>query len=264
MKRIVAFLLTILVLLGLSGCKKENGITLEELNQLGSLKIAVVADCAPYVLQGEDGSLSGIEIDLLRRVCDDLGATPAFTVLSREEALEGVEKGDYHLAAGMLSEKCATEQDLIYTHAYAKIPQVIVCKLDGSFHKMTDLQVKRLGARDGTYAHALAAKEGYFLFPYATYAELIQGLADDTVAALLMDRWVANTLVPPYDETVTKAGDIVVLDATVTNGTHNFALARGSEEIAAKINETVSTLAADGVMADIFSAYSTTYHSPYN
>ncbi|MBQ9859433.1 MAG: amino acid ABC transporter substrate-binding protein [Clostridia bacterium] len=263
MKRcLVLCIAAILLLVGLCGCK-EQGVTMEELSQVGTLKIALIGECAPYVIQNEDGSLWGIEVDLLHRVCEQINVKAEFTLLDRETALNGVEKGDYHLAAGMLSDKSETEQTLVYTNGYAKIPQAVVCKLDGEFHNMTDLRVKRIGTRIGTYAHALSAREGYFGFGYNTFSESLQQLEQDKVVALLMDRWVAQQLVTPYDEETAQAGDLVILDGTVATGLHCFAMAGGSGDVVNQINIAISQLAAEGIIAEIFETYFATYYSPY-
>ena len=263
MKRCLTFCLAaILLLAGLCGCR-EQGITMEELSHTGTLKVALVEDCAPYIIQNADGSLSGIEVDLLRKIGEQINAVPTFTILPREEALDGVEKGDYHLAAGMLSNKSETEQHLLYTDGYARIPQAVVCKLDGGFDNMTDLRVKRIGTRIGTYANALATREGYYLFGYNTFAESLQQLEQDKVVALLMDRWVARRLIPAYDEKTAQAGDTVMLDGIVATGLHSFAMAGGSGEVIGQINAATSQLATDGVIAEIFETYGATYYSPY-
>jgi len=253
----VALFLTLILTDGIGN--RKNGTTMEELKRNPVLRVAFSTDCAPYAYQKEDGSLGGIEVELMEQLCVSMGWKLDGHLVGREEALEGVANGTYHLVTGALSSATTTPYNLLYTNPYSNVEQMMVCKLGGSFNGYASLPTAILAVKAGTYSEALAQKQQYITHSYGTLSQTMEALKEGMVDALLLDRWMAAELLKTADA----ADNLVMLDAKLTTVGYSFAMAPGSDEVVHEMNVTISKLAADGVINHIFDAHDALYHSPY-
>ena len=73
MKKMIALVLAVLMLaLCLTGCGKK-GTTLAAVQKAGKLTIATSPDFPPFETLGANGAVEGIEIDVMQKICDELG-----------------------------------------------------------------------------------------------------------------------------------------------------------------------------------------------
>lgn len=93
----------------------------------GTLVIAVAPDFAPYAYYDENGALAGLEIDLARLLCRQLGLTPEFRVAERDKLLYLAESGKVSLAIGRITRG---ENAVSYSDTYLTSVQSIVVRKD--------------------------------------------------------------------------------------------------------------------------------------
>ena len=92
----------------------------------GTLDVAIDPTFPPYCFSGEDGAYLGMEIDIIRAVCDRLGVELNLVRADAENILYLVESGKVSLAIGRI---VATEEAaVIYTDTYLTSMQVIVVR----------------------------------------------------------------------------------------------------------------------------------------
>lgn len=72
----------------------------------------------PFVIQGEDGELSGIDVELWNRVADRLGMDTEWNVTTLAGALDNVRGGEADVAIAALTISREREATLDFTHAY--------------------------------------------------------------------------------------------------------------------------------------------------
>ena len=74
MKKIIALALAAMMLLAtFAGCGAKTGTTLADVQKAGKLTIATSPDFPPFESLGENGAVTGIEIDILNLICAELG-----------------------------------------------------------------------------------------------------------------------------------------------------------------------------------------------
>ncbi|UYV13386.1 MAG: transporter substrate-binding domain-containing protein [Phycisphaera sp.] len=82
-----------------------------------SLRIATTVT-PPFVIQDEDGELSGIDVELWNRVADRLDVITEWNVTTLTGALDGVRGGEADVAIAALTISREREATLDFTHAY--------------------------------------------------------------------------------------------------------------------------------------------------
>jgi ABC-type amino acid transport substrate-binding protein len=86
----------------------------------------------PFVIQDEEGELSGIDVELWNRVADRLGATTSWQVTSLDGALDAVRAGEADVAIAALTISREREATLDFTHAYFNSGLGIAVSSEGS------------------------------------------------------------------------------------------------------------------------------------
>lgn len=263
----IALAVILLVTLVLSGAfDGYEGTTVDNLKKEGVLKVAVIENSQPYgwldTWKSSHGIPTGLELYILDEVCDELGLTMEVEVLERDKAIQGVAKGKYHLLAGGFSSSVFTEYPLQYTNPYSNIDQMILCKIDGPFENFNSLPTAKLAVRRGTHAEVIAVENGYTHTAYPTTEKAVKAVEDGTADAAIVDRWAAATVLKNRPQTGA-SGELVMLNAKITSVGYCFAMAPGSDEVIHEINVTVSKLAADGVLSELFANSGAEYYSPY-
>ncbi|AZL71157.1 MULTISPECIES: transporter substrate-binding domain-containing protein [Pseudomonas] len=89
--------LTIGVLLAVLFCPLAQAELIDEINDRGELRIAVLSDTPPYVLK-EDQHLTGFEIELGQALARELDVRAEFVEATPEDVLPGVVSGKYDIA----------------------------------------------------------------------------------------------------------------------------------------------------------------------
>ena len=259
MKKLLALWLAVILLLGLPGCGDTTNTTLKDLQKTGKLTVALSPDCSPYITQNDDGSFSGIEIDLLSVICDELGVLLDVQAVKPGEVLPGIESGKYHLGAGTLSNQSESGSTVLYTNAYAKAPQRLLVKPGTAVPDVQYLAQKVIAVRAGTYAHSYCLSNIISVAVYDTYAEAVDAVLEGTADGLLADEYIARELMTEHNADTTTLA--LVYDPVAT-ATYAFAMAVGSQVVIDRINLALGDLLMDGTMHAIYDTYGLTYTSP--
>lgn len=72
----------------------------------------------PFVMENEDGTLTGISVDLWKEIAQDLGVTYEFKKSDFKEMLENVETAKVDLAISAITVNAEREEFLDFTHSY--------------------------------------------------------------------------------------------------------------------------------------------------
>ena len=88
--------------------------------------VAVVPDLFPFAYYDENGSLAGIEIDLTRALCGELGLTAVFMPVESDMLLYMAQSGKCAFAIGRLTP--GEDEGLLYTASYIDSTQYIIIK----------------------------------------------------------------------------------------------------------------------------------------
>ncbi|MBR0063610.1 MAG: transporter substrate-binding domain-containing protein [Oscillospiraceae bacterium] len=97
----------------------------DETSYRESLSIAVSDDFWPYSYRDESGELVGLEIDVARRICSELGVNAEFKVVKADMILYMAESGKVSFAIGRIPRGDAS---VLYTSGYISSKQEIIVR----------------------------------------------------------------------------------------------------------------------------------------
>ena len=259
MKKLIAIVLTTLMLMScLTAC--SAGKTLADVEKAGKLTIATSPAFPPFEYLAEDGSVVGIEIDILNLVCNQLGVELDIQQMDFDSVLPGVQTGKYDLGASGISVTPEREENTLFTVPYCLAAQAIVVLKDSPITCKADLDGKTVAVQTGTTAEKFCMGSGYTVNAYAANTDAQQALLTGKVDAWVIDDLTAADMVKVYNA---ENGEmLVVLPEAMTTEPYAFAFAFGSEDLVAAINEILNGLVSDGTVAQLFEKYNAPYTAP--
>jgi polar amino acid transport system substrate-binding protein len=151
-----------------------------------TLVIAVDATKAPMEFMGDDGKVSGFEIDFIRAVAKEAGFTPEFKNVAWKDIFTGLEEKKYDAICASVSITEARQQKYTFSEPYINISQAIVVAEQSAINGKDDLEGKKIAAKAKTTSFKAAetikdAKVAAFANVEKAMAALRKGEADAVV-----------------------------------------------------------------------------------
>ena len=259
MKKIISIVLALTLMVGcaltLTSCGAK-GKTLAEVKEAGKLVIATSPDFPPFEnLEGNE--VVGIEIDIMKKVCEKLGVELVIETMDFDSVLIGIQAAKYDCAVSGITVNAKREKNMRFTSPYYIAAQAIVVKEGSGINSKADLEGKKISVQTATTAEDFCMSEGYDVSSLQANADAKDALTTGKVQAWVVDDLTAIQMV--------KAGDgLKILDEKMTEEPYAFAFAYGSEDLVAEIDKIVKDLIADGTVKAIFEAYGESYMAPAN
>ena len=262
MKKIIALTLALMMIVAcFAACGGSKGTTLEDVQNAGKLVIATSPDFPPFEELQADGSVAGIEIDIMQLVCDELGVQLEIQQVDFESVLPGVQAGKYDVGVSGISVTPAREKNTLFTTPYCLAAQAIVVTSDSAIASKADLEGKAVSVQTGTTAEEFCMANGYTVKAFAANSDAEMALTTGKVDAWVIDDLTAAEMVAVYNEENPDA-PLVILDEAMTTEPYAFAFQKGSDDLVAKIDEIINGLVADGTVAALFEQYNAPYTAP--
>ena len=258
MKKIFAIVLAVLMLASVmcfTSCGAK-GKTLAQVKEAGKLVVATSPDFPPFE-NLEGGEVVGIEVEIMKLICAELGVEFQLEKINFDQVLTGVQTGKYDCGMSGISVTPKREKNTLFTIPYCLAAQCIVVKADSTISTKADLAGKKISVQTGTTAAEYCSGEGYELSQYEANQDAKLALTQGKV-----DAWVVDDLTAA--ELCTGDDSVKILDEKMTTEPYAFAFAFGSEDLVAEINKTLQKLIDDGTIAALFEEYGAPYTKPEN
>lgn len=261
MKKLLCIALSMLLIVAaLSACGSTKGAPLAKIQKAGKLTIATSPDFPPFESLNGDGKVEGIEIDLLEKICSELGVQLDIQQMDFDAVLPGVQAGKFDMGVSGISVTEKRQKNVLFTEPYCLAAQAIVVVEGSPVQSKADLDGKAVSVQTGTTAESFCNENGYKVSSFQANNDAQAALVQGKVDAWVIDDLTAADMVKAYNaENDTK---LVVLDEPMTTEPYALAMAFGSEDTVQKINEIISGLLADGTIAGIFEKYEAPFTSP--
>ena len=256
MKKIIALVLClVMTLCALTACGPK-GKTLDEVKAEGKLVIATSPDFPPFEnLEGNE--VVGIEIDIMKLVCKELGVELVIETMDFDSVLVGIPAAKYDCGVSGITVTPDREKNMRFTTPYYVAAQCIVVKDGSSIKGVADLEGKKVSVQTATTAEDACLKAGYDVKSFQNNADAKTALTTDKVDAWVVDNLTALQMVNDND-------GLTILEEELTQEPYAFAFAYGSETLVAAIDEVLKKLIADGTIEEIFTAWGEDYVAPKN
>ena len=254
MKKILALGLAVLMILALTACggSAQSDKTV--------LSIGTSPDFPPFENLNSDGTVSGIEIDILNKVCEELGWELEINQMDFDSVIPGVQAGKFDLGVSGITVTADRQKNAMFTSVYCMAAQAIVVKADSDITCKADLEGKSVSVQTGTTAESFCTEQGYEVKSFQANNDAQSALVNGKVDAWVIDDLTAADMVATYEKS--NPGVLVILDEAMTSEPYAFAANLDSKELVDQINSVLDKMIADGTVAEIFAANGAPYTSP--
>lgn len=260
MKKKIALILSIIMIVCLfTGCGSK-GTTLKSVEKAGKLVIATSPDFPPFESLNTDGSVEGIEIDVLQIICDKLGVELQIEQMDFDSVLPGIQAGKFDMGVSGISVTEKRQKNVLFTEPYCLAAQAIVVTEGSPITCKADLDGKSVSVQTGTTAESFCMEAGYSVSSFASNSDAQAALVAGKVDAWVIDDLTAADMVKSYNKDNGEA--LIILPEAMTTEPYAFAFAFGSEDLVKEINGILAELVADGTVASIFEAHDAPYTAP--
>lgn len=269
MKKILAIVLAALMLCScLTACgnnpeEAQKAATLESVKAAGKLTIATSPDFPPFEELNADGSVTGIEIDILNLICEKLGVELEIKQMDFDSVLPGVQAAKYDVGVSGISVTPKREKNVKFTAPYCLAAQSIVVLEGSEIQSKADLTGKKVSVQSGTTAESFCLENNYDVSAFKANADAQTAMINGKVAAWVIDDLTAAEMVSAYNADSPEK-KLVILDEAMTTEPYAFAFNLQSGDLVEEIDKILAELLADGTVANIFNKYNAPYTSPNN
>ncbi len=253
MKKIIAIALVLVLALSLVACGAK-GATLADVKAAGKITVATSPDFPPFESL-ENNEVVGIEVEIMKLIAKDLGVEIEFVQMDFDSVLMGIESAKYDCAMSGITVTPAREKNMLFTNPYYNAAQVIVVKADSAVKGKADLKDKTVSVQTGTTAESGCQDEGIAVQAFAANADAKAALTTGKVDAWVVDNLTAMQMVEEGD-------GLTILEEKMTEEPYAFAFAKGSEDLVAEINKSLTKLVNDGTVEAIFTQFGEAYAKP--
>ena len=261
LKKIMALVLALIMITAcLTACGSDE-VTVESIQKAGKLVIATSPDFPPFESLAADGSVEGIEIDIMNLICEELGVELVIEQMDFDSVLPGVQAGKFTVGVSGISVTPAREKNTLFTDPYCLAAQAIVVTSDSDITCKADLDGKTVSVQTGTTAESFCIESGYDTKSFAANSDAQAALTTAKVDAWVIDDLTAADMVATYNAENPDA-PLVILSEAMTTEPYAFAFAFGSEDLVEGINEILNQLVADGTVEAIFEKHNAPYTNP--
>ena len=260
-KKIAAIVLSVLLFATcFTACGKEPA-TLKSVKKAGKLVIATSPDFPPFEELQADGTVTGIEIDIMKLICKELGVKLEIKQMNFDSVLPGIQAGKYDVGVSGISVTPKREKNVKFTVPYCLAAQAIVVLEGSDVTGKADLKGKKIAVQSGTTAESYCMENGYTISAFAANTDAEMALTAGKVDAWVIDDLSAAEMVAAYNSENPET-KLVVLDEAMTTEPYAFAFNLKSGDLVDEINTILTKLINDGTVAEIFAKYNAPYTSP--
>ena len=206
MKKYLSILLTVLLVVTLSGCTnkdKDGDADLDHLARIkrdGYITIATEGVWEPWTYHDASGALVGFDVEVAQAIAKKLGVEARFMETDWDAILIGVSTGKFDIACNGVGYTEERAKSFNFTDPYVYTDVVLIVRGDNTdIHSFEDLKGKKTANSIGSTYAGLAEKYGANVQNVDTLDQTIQLLIDNRIDATInsLDSFDAYTSEKP-------------------------------------------------------------------
>lgn len=200
----------------------------------------------------------GIDMDIVRAVCEDMGCDVEFRTNTFDSILLSVPSGKADIGASGFSISAERAESVNFSHPYATITQVIVAPIDTDIRTFEDVKGKRISVQTGTTGADYAETVSGNVIFQKTYADVIMDLLSGKADCEVVDSTVAIAQVSAHPD------ELQVLDILEDSPeeTYGFIFSKSNTELLERFNASFEKVMESGLYDEIWNHYESNGFSP--
>ena len=270
MKKTISLILAAVMILAafaLTGCSSKKGKSLDDIKKSGKLTVYTEAGFAPYEFI-YNNEIVGVDVEIMKAVAKKLGVEIEVTDVDFNTICASVKSGKADVGAAGITINDERKLSVDFSVPYSTTEQYIIVAEDNETIKtLEDLSGKNVGVQEGTTSDSAVNKlisdkvvTGTVVTGYKSPA-IAAASVPNKIDAVVTDKLTAELIVKNNSglkafKLVDKSGNPI---AEIEE--YGIAVAKGSDDLLAVINEVIKELEADGSIDKWVDYYSTLANS---
>lgn len=244
MKKLIAVLLSLLMLFALVGCGSDG-----KGNEKATLTMATNAEFPPYEYH-EGNDIVGIDAEIAAAIAEKLDMTLEIQDMAFDATLVALSTGQVDMVMAGLTVTEDRKENANFSDTYAEGHQVIIVKNDSTITDPDDLPGMTIGVQTNTTGD-IYATEDYgeeAMKRYNKGADAVMALNQDLIDAVIIDLEPARAFVAANE-------GLKILETEYATEEYAIAINKNNDELLEKVNGALKELIADGTVQDILDRY---------
>lgn len=243
----------ILAACGTGDSKSSSGSSGDSGDKKTELVGGTSATFAPFIYLNNSQKLSGIDVDVLNAIGDEMGVKIKLNNVGWEPIFQQTTNGEVDFGNGGITITDERKQSYDFTDPYYEATLFIVVKEGSTIKSLQDLKDKKIAVQINSTGHVAAQKlqgkaspniMAYEDQPIA-YKEVINGTADAAIAD--------NAVITEYLKNNPDAKLKTIEDPAFAKEYYGFMVKKGNKEVLDILNEGLKKIKASGKLAEITS-----------
>ena len=250
MKKLIAALLALLMVLGAAAAMAETG--LEAIQNKGTLTIATEGCWSPWTYHDENGVLTGFDIEIGALLAEGLGVKADFREVPWESILAGVKSGTFDIACNGVGYTEERAQSYLFSDPYVYTEAVLVVGRDNTDIASLDDLKGRTTSNSPNSTYAMKAEEmGASVVYVDTLGETMMMVEDGRVEATINAKGSVDDYLSEHPGAKIKVVQVFAGEPVC------FPIRKTDEnaDLLEKINEVLEGLRNDGTLAALSMKY---------
>jgi len=234
----------------LSTIPKELDPEIQEIESRGTIIVGTNATFPPMEWIDENGNFTGIDIEIAKRIAQDLGVEAEFKQIDWQIIFDQLLAGEADMIISGVTILPERAEKMAFSNPYFNAGQVIVIQKHRieEISGVADLYGKKIGVQEDTTSDFEAQKFTTEVVRYLDYAAAKTDLLNDVLDAVIIDYPVGIDL-------VTGEEVLMILGEPFTQEFYGVAVRKESKILLDKINETLVQLKKSGELDQIINQW---------
>jgi cystine transport system substrate-binding protein len=238
-RKALALLAAIVALLAVAGCGSSSAPLIDRITDEGVLVVGTEGTYSPFSFQGDNGQLTGYDIDVVNAVAGELGVRVEFVQTPFDSIFAGLESERFDLIANQVTINPARQSAYDLSKPYTVSEgEILTAATDTSITSVADLAGRTTAQSSTSNWAEVAADAGANVEAVEGFVQAVTLVKDGRVDATVND----SLAIAEY------------LNQTGDTSYQAFA-ARKDSGLMDQIDAAIDTLQADGTLAQISEKY---------
>lgn len=248
-KAVMTLLLAGMVIMSVAGCSKSSGdASVDKIKKAGVLKVGVKEATLGFgYLNPNTGEYEGVEIDIAKKMAEDLGVKVEFTPVNASTRGQLLDAGEIDMVAATFTITDERKLSYDFSEPYYTDSVSVLVRNDSGINTLEDFEGKKIAVVQGSVSRKCvesATDANIEFVEYPEYSDCKLAVTAGTADGFAIDVSVLSIYVDD---------DCHIIDARFSPQDYGIATKKGSQ-FSSYVSEKINTWLKDGTIDEIIKA----------